>query len=132
LLSIDSSERSAALRTAAKAAVEGAVLAAVIAAAVGLIWTQHAVVVGARIGVSAAWAASSVSVAWLLWARARSTEAFWWSFGGGMALRAVVLAGLLVWGLRHHGSSMEALLLSYVFALLAILLTLEIKHLRLR
>jgi hypothetical protein len=122
--------RSAVLRTAVKAAVEGAGLAGAIAAAAGLIWTRRDVVLGSRVGVMAAWAATTVSMAWLLWARERSTAAFWWSFGGGMALRAAVLAGLLLWGLAHAGFSMEALLLSYVFALLAILLTLEIKHLR--
>lgn len=132
MLFIDSSGRSVVLRTAARAAAEGAALAAALAAAVGLIWTERAVVASARIGIAAAWAASTASVAWLLWARERGTKAFWWSFGGGMALRASVLAGLLMWGLRHKGSSIEALLLSYVFALLAILLTLEIKHLRLR
>ncbi|MEK7383895.1 MAG: hypothetical protein AAB262_11515 [Elusimicrobiota bacterium] len=84
------------------------------------------------VGISAAWAASAVSVAWMLWARARSSEAFWWSFGGGTALRALVLAALAAWGWRRTGVSMEALLLSYVFTLLALLLTLEFRHLRLR
>jgi hypothetical protein len=101
------------------------------AAASGLIWREKTFVEGARIGAAAAWAASSASVAWLLWARERSSKAFWWSFGGGMALRAAVLAGLAVWGLKRAGSSMEALLLSYVFVLLATLLTLEIRYMRL-
>lgn len=48
-----------------------------------------------------------------------------------MALRALVLAALFGWGLTHAGSSMEGLLLSYVFTLLATLLTLEIRHMRL-
>lgn len=102
-----------------------------IAAVVGFVWKNGAIVAGARIGIAAAWAASAASVAWLLWARERSTKAFWWSFGGGMALRAAVLAALFGWGLAHAGSSMEALLLSYVFTLLATLLTLEIRHMRL-
>jgi hypothetical protein len=97
----------------------------------GKIWTDRAVVDGVRVGAAAAWAASSVSVAWLLWARGRSMKIFWWSFGGGMALRAAVLAGLFGWGLTHAGSSLEALSLSYVFTLLATLLTLEIRHMRL-
>lgn len=129
---IDWSGRSAVLKTTAKAAAQGAVLAAAVAVAAGLIWREKALASGLRIGVACAWASSTASVGWLLWARERSTKAFWISFGGGMALRAAVLAGLVVWGLKHPGSSMEALLLSYVFALLAILLTLEIKHLRLR
>ena len=106
-------------------------MAAAIAVAVGLIWTDRRIVAEARIGSACAWAASAVSVSWLLWARERSTEAFWWSFGGGMALRAATLAALTVWGVRS-GASMEALLLSYVFALILILLTLEMKHLRLK
>lgn len=84
------------------------------------------------VGISSAWAASAVSVAWLLWARVRSTEAFWWAFGGGTALRALVLAALAAWGWKRAGVSMEALLLSYVFTLLAMLLTLEFRYLRLR
>jgi len=95
-----------------------------------LIWEGPAVAFG--VGISAAWAASAVSVAWMLWARARSTEAFWWAFGGGTALRALVLAALFFWGWKRAGVSMEALLLSYVFTLLAMLLTLEYRYLRLR
>ncbi|OGR47270.1 MAG: hypothetical protein A2X40_01730 [Elusimicrobia bacterium GWC2_65_9] len=68
---------------------------------------------------------------WLLWARGRSTEAFWWAFGGGTALRALGLVILVSWGWRRAGVSMEALLLSYVFTLLAMLLTLEYRNLRL-
>ena len=49
-----------------------------------------------------------------------------------MLLRGAMLAALLVWGLRREGASMEALLISYGFALLALMLTLEIRHLRLR
>lgn len=101
------------------------------AAASGLIWREKSFVDGVRIGAAAAWAASSASVAWLLWARERSSKAFWWSFGGGMSLRAAVLAGLAVWGVKHAGSSLEALLVSYVFVLLATLLTLEIRYMRL-
>lgn len=82
------------------------------------------------IGVAAAWAASTASVAWLLWARGREMRIFWWAFGGGMALRAAVLLGLAVWGYGRDGVGLEALLLSYVFALLALLLTLEFRHLR--
>ena len=84
------------------------------------------------VGMAAAWAASSVSVAWLLWARGREMKIFWWSFGGGMALRAAVLGMLAVWGYERPGSSLEALLLSYVFGLLTLLLTLEMRHLRIR
>jgi len=97
-----------------------------------LIWGDPKVVLGSGIGISAAWASSSASVAWLLWARSRSTEAFWWAFGGGTALRAMVLAVLAVWGWGRSGVSIEALLLTYVLTLLAMLLTLEFRYLRLR
>ena len=129
---IDSSGRSAALRTGVRVAAEGAVLAAVCAAAAGLIWREPAVSAGARTGAAAAWAASTASLSLLAWARGRRAEAFWWAFGGGVALRAVVLAGLCVWGMRRADSSLEGLLLSYGFTLLALLLTLEFRHLRLR
>lgn len=83
-------------------------------------------------GFLAAWAASSISVAWLLWARGRAMKTFWWAFGGGMVLRATVLALLAFWGYRRESLSFEALLLSYVFALLALMLTLELRHLRIK
>lgn len=84
------------------------------------------------IGAAAAWAASTASVAWLLWARGRSMKTFWWAFGGGMVMRAVVLLALAVWGYGRTTVSFEGLLLSYVFALLALLLTLEMRHLKIR
>jgi hypothetical protein len=59
-------------------------------------------------------------------------KTFWWAFGGGMALRAGVLGVLAMWGYGRSGLSLEALLLSYVFALLALLLTLEMRHLKIR
>lgn len=84
------------------------------------------------IGVFAAWAATSVSLAWLLWARGRSMKTFWWAFGGGMGLRFGLVFVLAVWGYGRETVTMESLLLSYVFALLALLLTLEMRHLRIR
>lgn len=59
-------------------------------------------------------------------------KSFWWAFGGGMVLRAFALALLAVVGYRREALSFEALLLSYVFALLALLLTLELRHLRIK
>lgn len=59
-------------------------------------------------------------------------KTFWWAFGGGMVLRAGVLAALAVWGYGRESASFEALLLSYVFALLALLMTLEMRHLRIK
>jgi hypothetical protein len=49
-----------------------------------------------------------------------------------MALRAATLGLLAAWGWERAGVSIEALLVSYVFALLAMLLTLELRYLRLR
>lgn len=121
-----------ALRTGARAAAEGAVAAALGAAvAVRLVGTPEAAR-AVKVGVASAWAASAVSVAWLLWARGREMRTFWWAFGGGMALRAAVLGALTVWGYRKSFVSLDALLISYVFALIGLLLTLEFRHLRVK
>jgi hypothetical protein len=58
-------------------------------------------------------------------------RAFWWAFGGGMALRAAALVGLMAWSWRRAGWAQDALLVSYVFGLLAMLLTLETRYLKL-
>jgi hypothetical protein len=84
------------------------------------------------VGVATAWAATSASLAWLFWARGRDMKTFWWAFGGGMAIRAGALGLLAVAGYRREGFSLEGLLLSYVFAVLVLLLTLELRHLRIR
>jgi hypothetical protein len=126
-----SSERSSLVKTALKAAAEGA--------AVGLVGTGAACAVfsaaptrrGIALGVVVAWLASSASVAWLMGARRVSMRAFWWAFGGGMALRAAALIGLMAWSWRRAGWAQDALLVSYVFALLAMLLTLETRYLKL-
>ena len=120
------------LATSARAAVEGAVIAFAGLLLAQLFGNKPGAVAGARIGIGAAWAASVVSVSWLLWARDRSTKAFWYAFGGGMFLRALVLGVLAAWNYRREAVTMEALLLSYVFVLLAMLLTLETRHLRIR
>jgi hypothetical protein len=127
-----SSEPSAFLKTATRAAAEGAVVAALGVFAAGRVWSSPAERQGLVIGAVAAWAASSASVAWLLWARGRSMKTFWWAFGGGMVLRAGVLAALAVWAYGKDGLSFEVVLISYVFALMALLLTLEMRHLKIR
>jgi hypothetical protein len=119
-------------KTALRAAAEGAAVALAGILIAGRIWSSPSEKRSLALGVAAAWAASSISVAWLLWAIGRSTASFWRAFGGGMALRAFVLASLAVWGYRREDFSFEALLLSYVFALLALLLTLELRHLRIK
>lgn len=96
------------------------------------IWSSEADRASLLIGTAAAWAASSVSVAWLLWARGRSMKIFLRAFGGGMAIRAVVLLGLAYWTYGKAGLSYEVVLITYVFALLGLLLTLEMRHLKLK
>jgi hypothetical protein len=123
-VSSDSSARSAVVKTAVRAAVEGAVIAGAGAILASWLWPslRSAVVVG----VATAWAATSASLAW------RDMKTFWWAFGGGMAIRAGALGLLAVAGYRREGFSLEGLLLSYVFAVLVLLLTLELRHLRIR
>lgn len=120
------------LKTGARVAAEGAAVAALGAALLAWLLPGPERVRGILTGFAAAWAASSFSVAWLLWARGRDMRTFWWAFGGGMALRAAVLGALAVWGYRRETVSLDALLISYVFALLALLLSLEFRHLRVK
>lgn len=115
-----------------RAAVEGAVVALAGFLTAGRVWSSPLEKRALAIGVFAAWAASSVSIAWLMWARGRSMKTFWWAFGGGMALRAFALGGLAFWGHGQTNLSLETLLLSYVFALLALLLTLELRHFKIK
>ena len=58
-------------------------------------------------------------------------KAFWIAFGGGMALRGAALVGLMVLSSRRADVSAEALLVSYVFGVLALLLTMETRYLKL-
>jgi hypothetical protein len=126
-----SSDRSSLARTALKAAAEGAAVGLVGIGAACAVFSAAPQRKGIALGVVAAWLASSASVGWLLWARRVSMRAFWWAFGGGMALRAAALAGLMAWSWRRAGLAQDALLVSYVFGLLAMLLTLESRYLKL-
>jgi hypothetical protein len=130
--STGSSESSAFPKSAIRAAAEGAFVAAIGALVAGRIWTAPPNRNGIVIGVAAAWAASTVSIAWLLWATGRSMEVFWRAFGGGMVLRAALLLTLVVWGYGRKTVTLETLLLSYVFALLALMLTLEMRHFKIQ
>jgi len=78
-------------------------------------------------GLALAWAASSISAAWIMHARARSMSAFWWAFGGGMAIRMTTLVALVVWAVWHPQRSQAALLLSYALGVFGLLL-LEYRH----
>jgi hypothetical protein len=125
-----SSEPSSALRTALKAAAEGAIVGLAGAAAAAAIFRGPELREGIALGAGTAWLASAASVGWLLWGRSRSMKAFWYAFGGGMALRAAALAGLMAWSWRRADVSVEALLMAYVFGVLAMLLTMETRYLK--
>jgi hypothetical protein len=126
----DSSGPSFESRATLRAAAEGAAVGALGAAAAAAIFRGAELRAGIAWGVGTAWLASSASVAWLLWGLGRSTKAFWYAFGGGMALRAAALAALMAWSWRRTDVSVDALLLSYVFGVLALLLTMEIRYLK--
>jgi hypothetical protein len=126
-----SSEPSPILRTVLKAAAEGAVVGTVGAGAASAFFRGSETLRGIVFGVAAAWLASSASVGWLLWGRGRATKAFWTAFGGGMALRAAALIGLMIFSWRRTDVATDALLVSYVFAVLAMLLTMETRYLKL-
>ncbi|UPT73956.1 MAG: hypothetical protein M0D55_19320 [Elusimicrobiota bacterium] len=49
-----------------------------------------------------------------------------------MVLRAAVLLALGVWAYGMESLSYEVVVITYVFALLALLLTLELRHLRIK
>lgn len=49
-----------------------------------------------------------------------------------MALRAAVLAPLTVWSYGRVGVSLETTLVSYVFVLFAMMLTLDLRHFRVK
>ena len=73
-------------------------------------------------GIAAAWAASTASVAALIFARGRSMKAFWWAFGGGMALRAAVLTALMIHVWDAHWERQGAVLGAYALGVLFLLL----------
>jgi len=79
-------------------------------------------------GLGAAWVVSAACFAALAAARERSMRAFLWTYGGGLAARVLVLAGLMiaVWGLPWGAQA--ARLLAYVFGVMGFLL-LEVRHL---
>ena len=79
-------------------------------------------------GLAAAWAVSTASVAALVFAQRMSVDAFWWAFGGGVALRAVVMGSLMAWVWDAHWERQGALLGAYALGILFLLL-LEYKNL---
>ncbi len=114
-------------RAAAKGAAEGLVVSAVAGAGAAALWRGPGEAAGIWTGVGAAWAASSLSVWALLWGKAVGPKAFWRAFGGGVALRAAVLGGLMFLSREGGALSAPATLLAYVLAVLALLI-LEYRH----
>lgn len=114
-----------ALRRAAEAAGFG-----VVAAVVASFFWSGTVRRGVFIGLGAAWVGSSLSAAWLFWAKDVSKAAFWWAFGGGMALRAAVLAVLAAAVWSGPSSDAAAVLVSYALGV-ALMLLIEYRQLKL-
>ncbi|OGR82278.1 MAG: hypothetical protein A3J74_07675 [Elusimicrobia bacterium RIFCSPHIGHO2_02_FULL_57_9] len=81
------------------------------------------------IGLGVSWLTASSSAAALVMALAVSSQAFWWAFGGGLAFRLLVLAGLMGYGAYRPQLSQPALLLAYALGVLGFLL-IEYRFLR--
>lgn len=83
---------------------------------------------GALAGLAAAWAASTASIAILVWLREGSFRTFLRGFGAGVALRASVLVALTLatWG---EGWDAQAPLLGAYALGTLVLFTLEVRHL---
>lgn len=128
---IISSRRRTVASNAARAALEAAVAALLAGGGAALVWRAPADRLGIVVGVFVAWLASSVSAGALMAAKERSTEAFWWAFGAGMALRFAALLALMVVTVFDKSLSAEALLLSYSFGVLSCLL-IEYRRIRLK
>lgn len=125
--SIYSSGSSSAAKKAVRAAAEAAAAGLVAALGLGVVFERRAV----ALGVGAAWLASSLGAGALILAKARSPKAFWWAFGGGMALRAAVLLILVAYTVVHPAVSQPVLLVSYALSVLGFLL-LEYRHVTIR
>lgn len=126
---IDSSRLRRNAAIAVKGAAQSAAPAAVAAMAAVLLCEDAARGRSVAIGVVAAWLASTLSATALIMALAVSVRAFWWTFGGGIAVRLLVLAGLMGYGLCHPQLSQPALLLAYALGVLGFLL-IEYRFLR--
>ena len=126
-----SSKNWSAAKEAARAAAEGA-LAGLAAVGVAVaVWRGPGQGRAIALGIGVAWLASSLGDGALILAKARSPEAFWWAFGGGMALRTAVLAALAAYSVFHPRLSQPGLLVSYALSVLGFLL-LEYRHVKLK
>jgi hypothetical protein len=116
---------SSAKRRLTKAAARGALEGGAVAVALGFagaaaVDAPHRLLV--VVGVAAAWAVSTVSVAALLIGRSISFPAFMRAFGAGVALRGAGLAVLMVkaWGQPYEWQA--SLLAPYALACMVLLL----------
>jgi len=90
---------SSAKRTLPAAVLSSAEAAALACAAGVVLWRilDGPVFAAAAGGLACAWAVSSLSAAALAAVKGSGARAFWWAFGGGLALRAAVFVALLAW-----------------------------------
>ncbi len=115
-----------AFRTTLRSALEGAALAGGLALPMGLLVPRE--LLGPALqGLGSAWAASSVSVAALVFTQPVSAKAFWWAFGGGMALRGLVLGAWMAVLWDEPGEVQAAVLGAYALGI-SLLLLLEYRH----
>lgn len=118
---IASSERPRSVRTVLRSAVEGGVLAALAVAACRAAYCG-ALTRSVAVGIFSAWAASTASVAALVFARERGQKDFWWAFGGGMALRLALLAVLMFLFRDAPSREQSGTLVGYALGVLFLLL----------
>ncbi len=97
----------------------------------GLVWRAPADRRAVAVGLGVAWLVSSLSASAIMIAKSVSTQAFWWAFGGGMALRLLTLVGLMAVVVMQPALPAPALLLSYALGVLAVLL-IEYRHVKLK
>ena len=126
---------SSALRKNAKpvavSAFEGLFLVGLAASVCGYVWRSPNERFAIAAGLATAWLVSTLGAAAIMIAKTVSSKAFWWAFGGGMAARFLTLFVLMAWTSYDPGVAQQALLLSYVFGVLAVLLT-EYRHIKLK
>lgn len=108
-------------------AAEGAALALVLALLCRSLLDPEAAGQALK-GISAAWLASTGSIAAMLWAREVSPKAFWRAFGGGLAARTAIFAALAASVRGSDWRTQAARLLPYAGGILLLLL-LEYRHL---
>lgn len=120
MASINSSKGRECLRAAAISALEGAFWTA---AAVGA-WrcVEGAWPGRAMIGLACAWAASTASMTALALSRLGSFKTFMWAFGGGIALRALVLAALVIKVSDRSREQQSAVVIPYILGVMFLLL----------